>query len=236
MSNVSSTHTVVPFVSGKTNALTGQRLIKVGYKETTDKVTKVVTLALYPSIAVSVPMLDDALILERAEDFLPYFKGLIEDTQQKIVRSLYEAGEGKLSLVTDSDISLNAVIAFLETEALGGKMTKESIQEWFDSQVYDNVFVFVAEKLKFDEPNTEQTKVIAQHVKGYRDVLSMLAGGKTILTSAQIKGCKHAISLCSDAGEIGKRLIARLVAMETPKKVQVVQLLGFTDEEMDSVA
>lgn len=219
MSNVSNIHTVVPFVAGTTKAFTDQRLIKVGYKTTKDKKTGAEIPPKYPSIAISVPFLDDSSIAERTEDFLPYIKAMIETAQDGIVTSLYESRDGVLSQVSDDELNLDSVLSFLEAESLGGRLTKDAIAAWFDSQVADNLFVIVAEKLKFTEPNAEQTKTIEKHVKTYRDVMAMLAGGKTILTPSQIKGCKHAISLAGDAGEIGQKLTARIASMEKPKAV-----------------
>ena len=66
MSNVSTVHDVVPFVAGKTAALTGQRLAKVGYKSTAKNPAR------YASIAVSVPYINPDDITENLQALLPY--------------------------------------------------------------------------------------------------------------------------------------------------------------------
>jgi hypothetical protein len=211
MSNVSTAHDVVPFVAGNTNPLSGQRLAKVGYKSTKK------TPAKYPSIAVSVPHVNPTDITENVTALLPYIGSMIESAQDGIIKSLYESADGSLSIVTDTDISIEAVISYLESEAAGDRLKKADIETWFDRVCADNVFVLMAEKLGFDEPNEDQSKVIDKNVKVYRDILSMLAGGKTILTPVQIKSCLTVIDASSDESGIGQKLTARLNEMAKPK-------------------
>jgi hypothetical protein len=65
-------------------------------------------------------------------------------------------------------------------------------------------------------------KTVEKNVKNYRDILSMLAGGKTILTPQQIKGCRVVIDLSEDDSGIGEKLTKRLDAMEKPKTQEIV--------------
>lgn len=220
MSNVSTAHDVVPFVAGKTNPFTGQRLAKVGYKSTKKNPAK------YPSIAASVPMISDAAITESMDSLLPYIRNMLEATQDSVIRSLYESKDGVMSLVTDSDISVNACIAFLESEAAGDRLKKEHIESWFDRVCADNTFTLIAEKLGFtaDELTDAQTAVVDKHVKTYRDILSMLAGGRTVLTPVQIKSCKTVIEVSEDDSGIGQKLMAKLKEMESPKTVEFLEL------------
>ena len=221
MSNVSSVHDVIPFVAGKTSALTGQRLAKVGYKSSTDKVTKKTIPAKFPSVTVSVPFLSDDSLRENMDSLLPYIKGMVEKTQDDVIRSLYESKDGSLKIVQDHEISVQACIAFLESEAAGDRIKKEHIESWFDRVCAENVFTLIAEKLGYsgDELTTEQESTVQKHVKVYREILSMLAGGRTILTPVQIKSCKTVIDVSEDDSGIGTKLMQRLTAMESPKPV-----------------
>jgi hypothetical protein len=213
MSNVSIAHDVVPFIAGKTAPFTGQRLAKVGYKTTAK------TPALYPSIAVSVPKLSTETIKASIDALMPYVVQFVEDSQDKVIRSLYENASGKLSVVTDTDIGIDAIVSFLEAESAGDRLKKEHIESWFDRVCADNVFVLLAEKLGFTDPNADQEAVIKKNVAVYRSVLSMLAGGKTILTPVQIKSCKTVIDVSADDSGIGEKLLKRLTAMESPKQI-----------------
>ena len=220
MSNVSNVHDVVPFVAGKTAPLTGQRLAKVGYKTTAKNPAK------FASVAVSVPQINPAHIQENLTALLPYIGTMLEETQDKVIRSLYESKDGKLTQVTDADISVQACIAFLESEAAGDRLKKEHIEAWFDRVCKDNTFTLIAEKLGFtgDDLTAEQVAVVDRHVKTYRDILSMLAGGRTVLTPVQIRSCKTVIEVSEDDSGIGQKLIARLNALESPKTAEFLEL------------
>ncbi len=215
MSNVSNVHDVIPFVAGKSAALSGQRLAKVGYKSTAKNPAK------FPSVAVSVPFLSDDSLRENVDSLLPYIKGMVEKTQDDLIRSLYESKDGTLKIVQDHEISVQACIAYLESEAAGDRIKKEHIESWFDRVCAENVFTLIAEKLGYsgDELTAEQTATVDKHVKVYREILSMLAGGRTILTPVQIKSCKTVIDVSEDDSGIGTKLMQRLTAMEFPKPV-----------------
>jgi hypothetical protein len=206
MSNVSIAHTVVPFKAGD-KPLTGQRLAKVGYKPSKNNPAK------YPSVAVSVPPIAVQAIHDNLTVLLPFIGTLLEDTQDKVIRSLYEAADGKLSHVTDDDISVRACIAYLSAERDGNRLTNEAIESWFDSVLSENLQAYIAEKLGFEDPNADQMKVVEKHTRIYRELLSSLAGGKTLLAEKQIKGCKNALALCDDDG-MSDRLLKRLESME----------------------
>ena len=220
MSNVSNVHDVIPFVAGKTAPLTGQRLAKVGYKSTEKNPAK------YPSIAVSVPQVNPADITENLTALLPYIGIMIEGVQDSVIRSLYEGKNGKLTQVTDSDISIQACIAYLESEAAGDRLKKEHIEAWFDRVAKENTFTLIAEKLGYsgDDLTPEQVSTVEKHVKVYRDILSMLSGGRTVLTPVQIRSCRTVIEVSEDDSGIGQKLLARLKAMESPKVADMLEL------------
>lgn len=220
MSNVSNVHDVVPFVAGKTNALTGQRLAKVGYKTTAKNPAK------FASVAVSVPQIDPAEIRNNLDALLPYIGTMLENVQDSVIRNLYESKDGKLTQVLDSDISVQACIAYLESEAAGDRLKKEHIESWFDRVCAENTFTLIAEKLGYsgDDLTEDQVAAVEKHVKVYRDILSMLSGGRTVLTPVQIKSCRTVIEVSEDESGIGQKLLARLKAMETPKVAEMLEL------------
>lgn len=220
MSNVSNVHDVVPFVAGKTTALTGQRLAKVGYKTTVKNPAK------FASVAVSVPPISTSEVSDNTEQLMPYIVSMLEGVQDNVIRSLYEGKDGKLTQVTDSDISIQACIAFLESEAAGDRLKKEHIESWFDRVCKDNTFTLIAEKLGYtsDELTEEQIATVEKHVKVYRDILSMLSGGRTVLTPVQIKSCRTVIEVSEDESGIGQKLLLKLKNMEAPKVADMLEL------------
>jgi hypothetical protein len=228
--SISNRHTVVPFVAGKTSPMQDQRLAKVGYKTTEKQKAK------FPSIAVSVPVL--ALTAEDYNSAAPYIASLFYAAQDGIIRSMYESSGGQLKEVSDDDISATACIAYMEAEAAGDRLKKESIELWFDVTMAEIITVAVAEKLKFDvtsELSADQRKTIAPHVAAIREVFSTLAGGKTLLSAGKIRGCRMYLEFCDDGDETALRLTARLDAMEkrladqAKKDAELLENLGFAE-------
>jgi hypothetical protein len=219
MSLISTQHSVIPFVAGKTAPLTGQRLAKVGYKSTTK------TPAAFPSVAVSVPLIQDDAILDSIDSLMPHVRAFLADTQDKVIRSLYESSDGTLTSVGDSEISVAQCIAYLEAESNGGRLTKESVHAWFNAEAKDVLSAIVADKLGFSDDLTDaQNKVIAQKCAAYKEVIGSLSGGATVLQPAQIKSVRTLIEQIEGESVVKDKLIARLTAMEAPKK-DIAELL-----------
>jgi hypothetical protein len=234
MSNVSNRHNVIPFVAGKTAALTGQRLAKVGYKK-----TALIPNPL-PSVAISVPYIQPSAVQENYLRLLPYIGTMLETAQDGIVRSLYESSDGVLTSVSDDDISLNACIAFMEAEANGNRLKKETIVAWFVSEMAAICEVIIAEKLKFTVPdgeelNADQRKTIAPYLAAVKEIFSTLAGGKTMLFQGKIDECRFYLSFAPDGSETAQRLVSRLNSMEKKlkeeqaKSTELMDALGFAD-------
>lgn len=217
MSQISNRHSILPFTAGESKPMKDQRLAKVGYKSTKK------TPARFKSVCVSVPQMNVDSIRAELDRLLPHIGTMLENAQDGIIRSLYESAEGNLQSVSDDEISVLSCIAFLDAEAAGDRLKKEHIENWFDAELSDNLFVLISEKLGFNEPTENQTAEVQKHVRVYRQVLSMLAGGKTLLQPKQIQGCKTALALTDTDSGIGSKLLKRLEQMEKP--VQIAELL-----------
>lgn len=216
MAIIGTRHSMALFTAGESKPADGQRLAKVGYKQT-EAMTKRGEVA-PPSICVSLPQVPVDQIRANIDRLLPYIGTMIENAQDGIIRSLYESSGHVLGAVDDADVSVSACISFMAAEAAGDRLKKETVEAWFDSEVRDNLTVFLAEKLGFDELTPDNSKVIDKHVSNYRQLIGSLAGGKTILETKQINGCKKAISLSASADRIAQRLTERLIAMAQPKR------------------
>lgn len=220
MSNFSDAHTVTPFDAKTSKAFTGQRLAKIRYKSTAQNKAK------YPSVCVSVPPIDKGLIEQNITRLAGYFAGYLQDAQDGVIRSLYESSDGMLDTVTNADISIDAIIGYLEAESTGGRLTKEFLEAWYDSSMSETVQALAIEKLKYSgELTPEQDLKIAQVSNGYKGIISSLAGGKTILQPAVIKQIKGILELI-DLDETGTKLQAKLIAMENkPSVAEMLELL-----------
>lgn len=223
MSNVSRAHDIKSFTAGD-KPLTGQRLCKVGYKKTKEQPNPL------PSVCVSVPFVQAADIQENITKLLPYIGQLIEDTQDKIVRHLYETKGGNLSIVTDDDISVQACIAYLSAESTGNRLTGEAVQIWFDAALADNLAAYIAEKLGFlsgeaDSLTAGQEQTVLKHVKVYRELMASLAGGRTMLAEKQITGIRNALALSADDSDpMIQKLTMKLDAMDKKAAEQFLMI------------
>lgn len=204
MSNVSNRYNVNPFVAGKSDALTGQRLAKVGYKTTKKAKAK------FPNICVSVPFISDDDVNSNMDKMIPYVRNMLENAQDGVIRSLYESTDGNLSSVSNDEISVNACIAFLDAEQSGGRLTKEFLETWFMENISDNLSVALCERTNL---NLEDVK-ISQAVNGFKGLISGLSGGKTFYAPEQIVQVRKALELSSEDDDVCKKLMNRLNVME----------------------
>lgn len=229
MSNVSTAHTVTLFDSTRSQALTGQRLLKVTYKGKAAKGGKPAIPAKFPSVCASVPMIAASDITSVIEQLVPHIRTMLETVQDSIVRSVYESAGGHLSLVTDQDICVGSCVKFLAAESTGGRLTKEFLVSWFSEVVQESVELLVAEKLGYVsssatdgdtvELTEEQTITINKHINAYRDLVSSLAGGKIMLQDKQIISLKNVLSICEE-DDTNKKLVARLDSMLVREKLE----------------
>ena len=214
MSHFPSTHLVTAFDSAKSQALSGQRLAKIRYKTTAKQAAK------FPSVCVSVPPLADSEIMDNLPALKVHIRAMLEQAQDGVIRSLYEAAGGNLTSVQDSDISVAACIGYLNAEAEGGRLTKETIESWFDSSLAEYVTALIAEKLGYsDDLTPEQEHTISRHVKGYKDMYSALAGGKTMYQPNQIASLRKVLGLV-DTDDLATKLDARLTGMLSKPKME----------------
>ncbi len=215
MSNVSTAHTVTGFDAKKSQALTGQRLAKVGYKTTAKSPAK------FPSVCASVPFIGTEAITSSIDALLPHIRTMLESAQDGIVRSLYESSGGTLALVTDDDISVDSCIKFLEAESTGGRLSGDFLRAWFVENVTDAITVLIADKLGYEgELSKEQEDTIGKHAAAYRDLVASLAGGKTMLAPHQIRSLLNVLGLV-DPDDTQVKLVTRLTKMlEAPKKLE----------------
>lgn len=215
MSNVSNRHNVVEFKSGRSVPFTGQRLIRVMYKP--DRKTKVQR---YPSVCVSVPQISEPLSDDVIQSLNPYILNLLRDTQDKIVKGLYEAKDGALSSISDADISLTSIIQFLENENTGGRLTKEFLIQWFNENVQDNLSIVIAEKLGIADPTDKDWEKINKSVNGYRDMISSLSGGAVMYSPGQCTALLKCLEIAGVDDDVNKKLVNRLNNMLNPSKVE----------------
>lgn len=179
MSIISNAHALVPFISGESKPFAEQRLAKVGFKET--KAMKAKGIKALPSVCASVPMLAEEEIQGNISALLPHIRIMLENTQDAIIRSLYEASKGARKEVRQEEITVQACIAHLAAVEAGSRLSAESIAAWFTGGMAKDISAaIIVDALKYpenmEEHTEEQAATIAKHVTTYCEVFQMLAG------------------------------------------------------------
>lgn len=237
MSNIqglTNRHNVLPFVAGESKALSGQRLAKVGYKQTKAMTDKGEVAP--QSICVSLPMIVGQDIRENLESLLPHIGAWLETVQDNVLRSLYEARKYELSSVSDEELSIGQCVNYLEAESSGGRLTKEYLDGWFTREIADSLYVVIADKLGFVpadaaegselEVTPDQDSVVQKHLNGYRALMVGLTGKNLSLDQKQVNGLRKALELCAPAEcAVTPRLMSKLDQIEKESRELLVDLL-----------
>jgi len=205
MSTLFNVHTVTSYVAGKTKPLEGQRLSKITYK--TDSKTGIKP----DSKSVSIP----AIVWSDIESQVPVIKDHILDlvlkAQDGIVRKLVEAGKDS---ITSESINIPAIIAAMLEESSGGRLTGETIREWFQESIKCNLLIAFASKLGISDdtaPTAEQSEKLAKILKGYEDSFAKLASGAASFNDTQKSNLIKAIQLSGAEDDVlASKFITRL--------------------------
>ena len=225
MSNISNSHNVQEYVVGVTKPLSNQRLAVVFYK--TDKESGIKK----DSKCVSIPVVSESHISEtELMLFKPHLIELIKSTQNKIIRELID-GDNR-TVIHDADITIGKVLEYLEDtsgdENGGGRLTKEVINTWFDSQVSDNLMLALSDKLGVGEnPSNEQAQLVERTVQAFKSRICTLASGATKMDIKTANSVKNAINIgCTDENDtIKSKLIKRIDKMLEVKEVDLLDVL-----------
>ena len=236
MSNISNRHNVQPFIAGESKALSGQRLAKVGYKQTKAMSDKGEIAP--KSICVSVPFFSGDDVMGNIDALIPHIGNWLESVQDNVIRGIYEGRKYDLQSVSDEEISVSQCVNFLEAESSGGRLTKEYLESWFAGNMSDGLYVLIASKLGFvsdadmaDSENSievseDQDTVIQKHLNGYKALLVGLSGKNISLDVKQINGLRKALEICAPEGDaVAQRLNQKLDVIEKESAQLLVDLL-----------
>lgn len=223
MSNVSTAHDVINYVSGKSVALDGQRLAVVKFKTTAN------VKAPMPNKCVSVPVMEITpsrtdITADELQALYPHITSMVQKAQDEIIRAkLLENGEGYK--VLDSDINMQSVILYLAEESKGNRLSKEYIAGWFADNVAELLTVALADKLGIsDTPSEAESKKLQATVNMYCDKLQGLAGSKTAYTPEVADKLLRALEIAAPADDkLTMQFVSKLQAM---KEKPVADLMG----------
>lgn len=209
MSTLSNVHTFVKFDSKTSAAASGQRLVKMLYK--TQRGGKAVVDA-KQSMCVSVPMMSESLSDSQLNALIPHITQMLENAQDNICKDAYEQGSISIS---DASLSVDACIAFLDSDSRGDRLTKEYITAWFNNSLADILYVAFADKIVTlpDHPTEVEEKRVEQVVNVYRDKFSSLAGGRTMFNVESCNKLLKVLELGDSEDAMSKRFTARIQKM-----------------------
>lgn len=203
--SISNRHTVLPFIAGTSKALTDQRLAKVGFKKTKENPNPL------KSVCVSIPQITE-FTEEQLDRLLPHLVNVINGAQDGIIRKMYESDPSIMS-VGDDDISIDACIMFLETEESGGRLTIESLNEWFVLSLQDKLTEFLRMHGSKSLDGAALDKAVTQSLAGYKGMISAMAGGKTHYTHEQRTKLETILSMTDEGDDVAERLMKRIEMM-----------------------
>lgn len=205
MSNVSTTHNVTSHITGQTKPLFGQRLSVVAYK--TDKKTGVKP----ESKSVSIPKFEIAPLMVRVTEIQDSILELAYKAQDAIVRELVEFGK---SFVQDTEIGIDAIIAYLNDSSESGRLTRKVLDNWFDMNVSEMLQVALADKLGLSNtPTLQESNKVDLLVASYKDKLAALSGGNTSYSPKVATQLLRALEVASVEDSIASKLVAKLTKM-----------------------
>ena len=194
MSVISNTHSVVPFDSATSKPAEGQRLAKIGYKQT-EAMTKRGEKAL-GSVCVSVPQILEVTEAQ-IESLAPYITKMLEDAQDSIVRRKHSEAKGNITHVRDDEITIECCIAELELQSTSSRLSKESVTAWCEtSGLNDALRLRFAELLGVsDVPTAEENARVEAQVAAYDAMFASLSGAKTYFAPTEAKKLRKALEI-----------------------------------------
>lgn len=163
-------------------------------------------------------------ILDSVEELLPHIVAMCEQTQDSIAKDLHTSND--VTIPVDS-LNMTAIVAKLTESATSGRMNKETITSWFDSNIADTMSVLFANKLGVsEEPTQEDSDKVDRFVTVYRNKYAGLASNTTIYQPQEAEKLLEAIQKCdvADYDLVASKLKEKLTRMSKP--VDTIELLG----------
>lgn len=217
-------HSVVSYDPKASKPFAGQRLSKVTYKTITDKDNPLCGIK-RESKCVSIPLVAVSDVITNVTALAPAIAEYLQTVQDKIVREKIDAGSANIAM---ADISIAGCIEWLESNNESGRLTKESVGQWFDAEISDSLAIVLAEKLGVTGvPTDNESAQVMKVLSTFKDKISGLAGGKT---SYEIKLCeslKKVLALAPAGDILATRFDARLDKMikDNSTSVDILDLL-----------
>lgn len=189
-------------------ALAGYRIVKCLYKRNPKTGTQAAD-----NSYIRVPAhITEEVVAARISELAPYLVSYLQAEEDKLIKERHTAGLDKLS---PDFLTLDRIIAALETSGVSNRLNKEAIEAWFAESMHDALLVAFADKMDVsDTPTAEQTEKLDSILSVYRAKFGSLASGKTHYRVEEAEMLLKALEI-TGAGDslIGGKFVARLTKM-----------------------
>lgn len=200
--------------------ITGTRAVKCLYRTDPKKPASQQNQSVY--VRVPTKHLTEELVTANIAELAPYVTGWLQGLEDTIIKEQHKRGQ--LSVYTES-LSIDALIEYLEETQESGRLTKDKIGAWFDTDIADNLSLLFADKMGLsDQPSDIELAKLAAIIGAYKGKFCALASGKAFFEPSDREALIKVIHSCEAASSnLGSRFIARLSKM-TEKKVEELLL------------
>ncbi len=213
--------TYKPYDSQMTLAeISGTRTVKCLYRADPKKPADKQRQSVY--VRVPTKHLTEELVTANIAELAPYVTGWLQSLEDTVIKEQHR--QGLLSVYTES-LSIDALIEYLEETQESGRLTKDKIGAWFDTDIADNLSLLFADKMGLgDQPSDMELAKLAAIIGAYKGKFCALASGKAFFEPSDREALIKVIHSCEAGGtNLGARFIARLSKM-TEKKAEELLL------------
>jgi hypothetical protein len=136
------------------------------------------------------------------------------------------SGKLKACVITEQQISMEAVAAFAARKAVGTKLSGEMLASWFDSDLASALeLALIAVKKYEDEPTPEQQAILDAAIKQHKALIVKLAAPTATLPEGITKQLQRAIALADDS-PVKTTLNEKLARFLKPVEELILEGLG----------
>lgn len=146
--------------------------------------------------------------------FAPYFVAYLQEQENLIIKDMHKAGKAG---VQDSELSLQVILAYLESNVTATRLNGDAIAAWFLDEMHENLAIAFAEKMGIEEePTAAQLEKLTAILATYEAKYKSLASGKTVYRKEEAEILQKALEVTgADKTVLGQRFHARLESMKS---------------------
>lgn len=180
----------------------GTRIVKCCYKHTKNMKEEDKRTNQYVRIPDHI---SEDTVVENIEVLMDHIIGFLQETEDEMIKADHKA---YVSRVYTEYLNIDKIVAYLDEQETSGRLTKEKIAAWFETELKDKLTEAFKEK-------TQDEVKIAAIIKQYQAKFESLAGGRTFVNKSDCDSMLKAMEVAEvfDTA-LGKKFKKRLEGME----------------------